>query len=337
MSSPRKPVKGFRLNPRFLAAIALLAVLVFSLSSRQVVRPVQAVSTGVVISQVYGGGGNAGATLTNDFIELFNRGTSPVSLNGWSVQYASSAGTTWAVTPLSNVTLQPGQYYLIQEAAGAGGTTPLPAPDATGSTAMSATTAKVALVNSTVALSGACPAGATIVDLIGYGAASCFEGTAVAVLTNTTAAVRNNGGCAETDNNSTDFTVTAPNPRNTNDDLNSCSGSTNPSGAGAANPNAVPPGSSSLLTVTVTPGTNPASTGITVAGDLSTIGGSAAQQFFDNATNGDVTAGDNIFSFQATVAGGTSGGPKTLPISIADAQARSGSTNISLTVIYERK
>jgi hypothetical protein len=29
----------------------------------------------VVISQVYGGGGNTGATYTHDFIELFNSGT----------------------------------------------------------------------------------------------------------------------------------------------------------------------------------------------------------------------------------------------------------------------
>ena len=45
-------------------------------------------STSVVVSQVYGGGGNAGATYTHDFIELFNRGSSDASLNGWSVQYA---------------------------------------------------------------------------------------------------------------------------------------------------------------------------------------------------------------------------------------------------------
>ena len=144
-------------------------------NSRTTVGPgISSVSTTIVISQVYGGGGNSGATLTNDFIELFNRGNTAVSLNGWSVQYASSAGTTWAVTPLTNVMLQPGQYYLVQEAAGAGGTTPLPLPDATGTTAMSATTAKVALVNTTVALSGTCPAGASLVDLIGYGGASCL-------------------------------------------------------------------------------------------------------------------------------------------------------------------
>ncbi len=33
-------------------------------------------AAGVVISQVYGGGGNSGATLKNDFIELFNAGAS---------------------------------------------------------------------------------------------------------------------------------------------------------------------------------------------------------------------------------------------------------------------
>src|SRR5204862_487131 len=173
----------------------LAATLLLALTSwPRVVRPAYAVSSGVVISQVYGGGGNTGATFTNDFIEIFNRGTSPVSLSGWAVQYASSAGTTWAVTPLTNVTLQPGQYYLIQEAAGAGGTTPLPAPDATGSTAMSATNAKVALTNTTTALTGSgCPFGASVVDFVGYGTANCAEGTAVAALTNTTAALRANG------------------------------------------------------------------------------------------------------------------------------------------------
>src|SRR4051812_25296245 len=82
-------------------------------------------STTIVISQVYGGGGNAGTTLTNDFIEIYNRGASPVNLTGMSVQYASAAGISWQVTNLSG-TLQPGKYYLIQELAGAGGTTPLP-------------------------------------------------------------------------------------------------------------------------------------------------------------------------------------------------------------------
>jgi DNA/RNA endonuclease G (NUC1) len=320
---------------RIAAAFALTALLLVTLSSSKAVHPVQAVSSGVVISQVYGGGGNSGATFTNDFIELFNRGNVPVSLNGWAVQYASSAGSSWQVTALGNFTLQPGQYYLIQEAAGAGGTTPLPAPDATGGIPMALGAGKVALTSNTTALSGTgCPFVASVVDFVGYGsAANCSEGAApTATLNNTTAALRLNAGCNETDNNSADFATGAPDPRNSNDDFHICGGPGNPSGVGAANPNAVPPGGSSLLTVTVTPGTIPVSTGITVTGNLSTIGGSATQQFFDNATNGDVTAGDNIFSYQATVTAGTSGGIKTLPVSIADAELRNGSANISLTV-----
>src|SRR5207253_2166003 len=47
-------------------------------------------------------------------------------------------------------------------------------------------------------------------------------------------------------------------------------------------------------------------------GDLSQIGGSAAQQLYDDATHGDVTAGDDTFSFQATVAAATAPGSKSL-------------------------
>jgi len=108
-------------------------------------------TSGVVISQVYGGGGNAGSTFKNDFIELFNSSGATVTVDGWSVQYASAAGTTWQVTNLSG-SIAPGQYYLVQESQGAGGTTALPTPNATGTIAMSATVGKVALLSSTTAL-----------------------------------------------------------------------------------------------------------------------------------------------------------------------------------------
>ena len=192
-----------------------------------------ALSPNVVISQVYGGGGNAGATYRNDFIELFNRGTSPVSLTGWSVQYASSAGTTWAVTPLSG-TLAPGQYYLVQEAVGTGGTVNLPTPNATGTIAMSATAGKVALVASTTALTGSCPS--AVIDLVGFGGANCFEGAGpTATLSNTTAALRKDDGCTETDSNSGDFAVGAPTPRNTSSPTRIC-GNAAPAITAPANP-----------------------------------------------------------------------------------------------------
>src|SRR6266850_1068498 len=159
---------------RRLRLIGVSAILISALAvaSYYVVSPPTArgVSTTVVISQVYGGGGNAGATFKNDFIELFNRGRAVVDVTGWSVQYASAAGTSWAATALTG-TIQPGQYYLVQEAAGTGGTTNLPTPDATGTIAMSATNAKVALVNTTTALTGSgCPFSATVVDFVGDGA-----------------------------------------------------------------------------------------------------------------------------------------------------------------------
>src|SRR5215467_13815310 len=149
--------------------LPVLTLIVLSVVCFTHTETVAASSSGVVISQVYGGGGNSGATLKNDFIELFNASASPVSLDGWSVQYASAAGTTWQVTNLSG-SLPAGQYYLIQEAQGAGGTTNLPTPNATGNIAMSATAGKVALVSSTTALSGGCPVGgATVIDFVGYG------------------------------------------------------------------------------------------------------------------------------------------------------------------------
>jgi predicted extracellular nuclease len=183
----------------------------------------QAASPSVVISQVYGGGGNSGATLTHDFIELFNRGAARVDLDGWSVQYASSGGSSWQQTNLSG-TLDPGQYYLVQQAAGAGGTTPLPTPDATGSIAMAAGSAKVALLQGTTALSGTCPSDPSIIDLVGYGAsASCFEGSGpTPTLNNTTAALRAEAGCRDTDDNADDFATGAPDPRNTAAPANPC-------------------------------------------------------------------------------------------------------------------
>src|SRR5262245_7738499 len=163
------------LSRRFAAQAVLLGFAVLASA------PLRAVSPDVVISQIYGGGGNAGATLTNDFIEVFNRGGGPVDVTGWSVQYAAAGGTTWQRTNLPATTLLPGQYLLVQESQGAGGTQPLPTPDAIGAIAMSATSGKVALVTNTTLLTcgtpADCLANPAVRDLVGFGtAASAFEG-----------------------------------------------------------------------------------------------------------------------------------------------------------------
>jgi len=160
-----------------------------------------AASTSVVISQIYGGGGNSGATLKNDFIELLNTSASTVDVSTWSIQYASATGTA-----------------------------DLPSPNATGVIAMSATAGKVALVNSANALSGACPLGGSVVDFAGYGSANCFEGAnATSAPSNTNAILRINNGCTDSDNNRSDFAIGSPNPRNSSSSPISCGVSPSPS------------------------------------------------------------------------------------------------------------
>lgn len=191
-----------------------------------------AFSQNIVISEVYGGGGNTTALYKNDFIELYNPTSSPISLAGWSVQYASSSGTTWAVTALTGSIAAKG-YYLIQEASGGSVGATLPASDAAvGSINLSATNGKIALVNSIAALSGSCPSG--YVDLLGYGTANCFEGAVASATSNITSLERKanststtttmgSGGVDEflgngqdTNNNANDFITRAPQPQNSN-------------------------------------------------------------------------------------------------------------------------
>ncbi|SDY60490.1 hypothetical protein SAMN04487939_10415 [Lysobacter sp. yr284] len=170
----------------------------------------------VVISQAYGGGGNSGAPVKSDYIELHNNGATAVDLTGWSVQYASVTGTSWQVTTL-NGSIAPGGYHLVKQGDGAGTQPALPTPDSVGAINMSGSNFKVALVNNIVALSGACPAGT--IDLLGVGpTANCAEANApTAVVSNATSAMRNDKGCVDTNNNAADFsiaTITATSPRN---------------------------------------------------------------------------------------------------------------------------
>lgn len=174
----------------------------------------------VVISQIYGGGGNSGAPYRNDYIELYNRGSEAVSLVGWSVQYSSAAGTTWQATALTG-SIEPGKYYLVQQAAGANAEAEaLPAPDATGGINMSGTAGKVILASVATALSGACPIGPSVVDRVGFGTNATDNGCATAwggrtpAPSNTTAAFRRDDGCVNTGNAADDFIVLAPVPRN---------------------------------------------------------------------------------------------------------------------------
>jgi predicted extracellular nuclease len=224
---------------RLLAPLAALIALALA-------APAGAASPDLVVSQLYGGGGNTGAPFNNDYIEIFNRGDSSVSLTDKSLQYTSAAGTgnfggaTNLLTELPAVDVAPGHYFLVQEAAGTTPSAPLPAPDSATDTTpinMAAGAGKVALVDGTAGLGcngGSTPCGSAalgrIIDLVGYGNANFFEGSGAApTASNTSSVQRDNGGCADTDDNAADFDEGAPTPRNSSLPRHFCDADTAPS------------------------------------------------------------------------------------------------------------
>ena len=170
----------------------------------------------IVINQIYGSGGNDGAIYQNDYVELYNKGDAPVDVTGWSVQYASAAGTNWANKVPLGGPIAPGQYYLVKLATNdATVGAPLPAPNVTGPINMSGSSGKVALVNVFDSLIGECPlSDPSLMDLVGYGTATCGEGnTKAPALSPPTADLRTDG--VDTDRNFDDFVSGPPNPRRT--------------------------------------------------------------------------------------------------------------------------
>jgi len=188
----------------------------------------------VVISQVYGGGGNGGATYTHDFVELHNRSSMAVDVSGWSIQYTSATGTSWGSNSNKlNLTgsVAANGYYLIQLGTSGMVGSALPTPSATGTIGMSGTQGKIALVSSQTGLPAVnCPGAADgVLDMVGYGVVDCSEGMAdIGVLSSQLSAQRNNltgmdVACIDTDNNAADFETLLPAPRNAMSPVSICS------------------------------------------------------------------------------------------------------------------
>jgi hypothetical protein len=215
-------------RPSVRASLALLCAAALVLALLPLTTPSARADTGagLVISQVYGGGGNSGAPLNADFVELFNRSAEPIDLDGRSVQYASATGTgnfganAGLLVVLPDATIPPGGYFLVGLAGGSTGDD-LPMPDATGTINAAAGAGKFVIAEGTDGLG--CNGGSTpcspqqearIIDLVGYGNANYFEGEGAApTLNNSTAAFRLSDGCQDTDDNAADFTSGAPDPR----------------------------------------------------------------------------------------------------------------------------
>ncbi|SDQ08761.1 ExeM/NucH family extracellular endonuclease [Microbacterium sp. cf332] len=167
----------------------------------------------VVIEEIYGGGGNNGAAYNRDFIELRNVTDAALSLDGWSVQYASATGASWQVTELAGATVAPGGSLLIGQAFGNNADLPAIAADVEGSIALSGTQGKVALVSSTTPLDGAAGLAQRepVVDYVGWGGATDFAGSAAAPATSNATSIARQGA-VNTGENGDDFVAGAPTP-----------------------------------------------------------------------------------------------------------------------------
>lgn len=196
------------------ARTAQIALVVSMIGTAALVSPSTAgaaPSVSLVINEIYGSGGNPGSTYTNDFIELQNRGGAAVDLAGLSVQYHSSTPTgSWRVTQLTG-SVVPGGYFVIAEAKGTAGTTPVPSQIA-GTINLSGTAGTIALVGSTTALACQDSTGcqATSIDLVGYGTAAINEGSPVLGSDKSHSVGRLSA--ADTDSNAADFVAQDPTP-----------------------------------------------------------------------------------------------------------------------------
>ena len=126
--------------------------------------------TSLVISEVYGAGGNGGATYNADFVELYNPTDAAISVVGDYIHYRSvndgSGGTPQALTG----SVPAHGHYLIQM--GSAGTTgsALPTPDAGPfGFSMSAAGGEVFLLDNSSAItaSGNMAGVAHVIDMVG--------------------------------------------------------------------------------------------------------------------------------------------------------------------------
>ena len=315
----------------FVFAALVLCAAVFSIGYRTSAQSETAdamVSPNIVISQFQ----VAGGTANDEFIELHNTSASNFDLNGYRLVYRSASGVNDVLFMEWNTStiIPPGGYYLIASTSYDGDVTPDRTYNpSTCSCSMAAAGGGLAIRQ------GALNTG-TIIDSVGYGSATnAFIETAVTAAPPANASrSRANNGCQDTDNNANDFSATSPSePRNSSSTANVCAGDGETIFAsGSANPSVLFAGETTLLTVNVTPATTPPSTSITVVGNLSNIGGAVNQQFYDDGTNGDVTPGDNIFSFQYTVPENISAGVKIIPFTVNDAQGRTANSSFTLNI-----
>lgn len=162
-------------------------------------------NTGLMIYEVYGGGGNTGAIYTNDYVVLYNGTSFNIDLSSYSLQYASASKSFTNINSLTG-TIKAGSYYVARLGGGSAGS-PLPRVDFTGLLNLSSTDGKVALALGDDGITG--PTDKNVVDFVGFGSANAHEGSnPIAALSNSTSGKRNS--FIDTNDNANNFTVGTP-------------------------------------------------------------------------------------------------------------------------------
>lgn len=269
---------------------------------------------GLVISEAYLNGGSAGASFLNKFVEIHNPGDETIDVAGWSVQYRSysSTGAFTGVIPLGDHHVAPGDTLLVSGGSNAANGAPLPTPDVTSNISFSgnANGGTLALASSTTALTGdraAVLGNAALVDLVGYGASSTYEGSGPAPsgYSVTSALVRT--ADADTDNNAADLTGATPTPTACGED---CDGSGAP---------VDPPVDKTIAEIQGDGPTSPlAGKQVTTTGVVTAVyktGGFSGAYLQTDGTGGDLdltthTASDGVFVFSSAFAAGVDKGDK---------------------------
>ncbi|MFZ4725131.1 MAG: S8 family serine peptidase [Paludibacter sp.] len=182
----------------------------------------------VMITQVYGGGGNSGATYKSDFIEFLNTTDSDINISGWCLYYiaATSSSTSQKFEFPANTIIKAGKFFALKGGEGAG-TQPAwnVIFDGTCTLNLSGSTGKILLLTSNATFTLSTPPtideiinNINFMDYVPFGTTAIpIWGSAMASnTTSTTSAKRKymNGAFQYTKNIGNDFEVVTAEPRN---------------------------------------------------------------------------------------------------------------------------
>ncbi|NRQ49864.1 ExeM/NucH family extracellular endonuclease [Aeromicrobium stalagmiti] len=199
------------------AAAVAVASLVAAPASPASANPA---GSNLIINEIYPNGGSGGGVYKLRYYELYNPTNAPINVNGWSLQYRSAlssgvpnVGSFGTVAALGDKTIPAGKHLLVSGPGNANNANDLPTADVTSTIGAAAAGGTVALVNDTVALTGdraAVLADANLVDLVGYGSSTTYEGSAAAPVGAAASSISRSVTHVDTDDNAANFAALNP-------------------------------------------------------------------------------------------------------------------------------